>query len=256
MNLVSLIVIGIAAMLTLAFGIIFFVVMYQRRVIKHHQELKTINEQKEQELREASISAGEDERTRIASELHDDIGATLASIRLFLHGAGREGEDNAVFAQSKELLDETISKVRGISHSLHPATLHHLGLRGALQSFFDMIGKTGALAVQCRIQETLPRTEEKTELSLYRMVQELTNNILKHARATALQFDAYTQSGHMHMRIAHNGEGITDATFNDLVYKKDAIGLKNIVNRTRSVNGSIRFDKGEKEYYIDITIPL
>lgn len=243
-------------MLTLAFGIIFFVVMYQRRVIKHHHELKKINEEKEQELREASISAGEDERTRIASELHDDIGATLASIRLFLHGAGKEGDENMVFAQSKELLDETISKVRGISHSLHPATLQHLGLRGALQSFFDMIGKAGALTVQCRIQDGLPRIAEKTELSLYRMVQELTNNILKHANATILQFDASAENGQMALCITHNGEGITDADFNDLIYKKDAIGLKNIVNRTRSVNGDIRFEKGDKEYYIVITVPL
>ena len=225
MDLVSLTTAGIIAMLTLAFGIIFFVVLYQRRVIKHHEELKKINEQKEQELREASISAGEDERTRIASELHDDIGATLASIRLFLHGVGKEGDDNEVFTQSRELLDETISKVRGISHSLHPATLQHLGLRGALRSFYDMIAKSGALTVQCRIQEGLPRIGDKTELSLYRMVQELTNNILKHANATLLQFDATALTGQMILRITHNGAGITDTDFNDLIYKKDAIGL-------------------------------
>jgi two-component system, NarL family, sensor kinase len=251
----TLIIIGITAMLLLASGVVMFVILYQRRVINHHLELKKINEEKDQELREASISAGEDERTRIASELHDDIGATLASIRLFLHGAGNGGDGNMVFAQSKELLDETISKVRGISHSLHPATLQHLGLRGALQSFFDMIGKTGAITVLCRIQDGLPRIADKTELSLYRMVQELTNNILKHAHATILQFDASAANGQMNLLITHNGAGITDEDFNDLIYKKDAIGLKNIVNRTRSVNGDIRFEKGEKEYYIVITVP-
>lgn len=251
-----LIIIGISAMLLLASGIVMFVILYQRRMINHHIELKKINEQKEQELREASISAGEEERTRIASELHDDIGATLASIRLFLHGAGGEGAENLAFSQSKELLDETISKVRNISHSLHPATLHHLGLQGALRSFFGVIDKTGTVAVTCHIDTALPRTSEKTELSLYRMVQELTNNILKHAHPVQLGFVATTQNGEIKMRIAHNGTGITDKDFNELVYKKDAIGLKNIVNRIRSVNGHISFEKESKEYYIDISVPL
>ena len=82
---VSLFIIGIAAMLLLAFGIIFFVVMYQRRVIRHQQEIKVLYEQKQQELINASIQGEEQERMRIASELHDDVGATLSSVRLFLH---------------------------------------------------------------------------------------------------------------------------------------------------------------------------
>ncbi len=251
-----ILLICILAMCLLAAGIILFVVLYKRNAIRNHLQLKKINEEKEQELREASIRAGEEERTRIASELHDDIGATLASIRLFLHGAGGEGAESPAFSQSKELLDETISKVRNISHSLHPATLHHLGLQGALRSFFGVIDKTGAVAVTCHIDTALPRTAEKTELSLYRMVQELTNNILKHAHPAQLGFIAKAQHGEIKMRIAHNGTGITNKDFNELVYKKDAIGLKNIVNRIRSASGHISFEKEGNEYYIDISVPL
>jgi two-component system, NarL family, sensor kinase len=255
-NTTSLIIIGITAMLALASGIVMFVILYQRRVIRHHIELQEINDKKEQELRDASIQAEEQERTRIAGELHDDIGATLASIRLFMHGAGKDGDNKEVYQQSRQLLDETINKVRGISHSLHPATLHHLGLYPSLQSYFEMITKAGHLRITHDMQKDMPRLPDKIELSIYRIVQELVNNITKHADATVIHVYAQVQGNIFHMHMQHDGRGLTTQTFEEQVYKKGAIGLKNIVNRMQSVNGSIGFSQNEKDYSILINIPL
>ena len=80
---------------------------------------------------------------------------------------------------------------------------------------------------------------------MYRIVQELTNNIIKHAGATQLTFKCTVQSDSLLASISHNGSGLSDDTFNEHVYKKNAIGLKNIVTRLKSVNGSISFDNNK-----------
>src|SRR5687768_15823092 len=128
-NLSSLLLAGIGMMLLLSLGIIFFVILYQRRMLRHQMEIKHINERKQQELLQASIQSEEEERMRIASELHDDVGATLSSIRLFLHKAAQTSENPEMIHQSRALLDESIKKVRDISHKLQPATLQQLGLK-------------------------------------------------------------------------------------------------------------------------------
>ena len=111
-------------MLALSTGIILFVVQYQRKVIRHKQQLDVINRQKEKELTEAAIRAEEDERMRIAAELHDDVGATLASVRLYLRMANKEGAGSEAFEQSQQLIDETIGKIRSLSHRLQLSLIH------------------------------------------------------------------------------------------------------------------------------------
>lgn len=250
----SLAIIAIITMLILAFGIIFFVVLYQRRVIRHQQELKAIEAQKELELIQASLKGEENERDRIASELHDDVGATLASVKLFLHSQNEELGDKPVFIQSRDLIDETINKVRNISHRLQPSMLKQLGLRAALTSFFDSYNRSGTFHIHYHNQP-LPRLTEDTELGLYRIVQELVNNMVKHSGATQAVFVCYNDNGQLIAELQHNGDGLTEATFQEYVYKKNAIGLKNILNRLKAINGNITFGRTNDMYTTSITIP-
>ena len=254
MNLTSLIIIGIIAMLALAMGVILFVVMYQRRVIRHQVELKKIEEEKELELIQASIQSEEQERMRIATELHDDVGATLASARLFLHKKETETTDEAI-QQSKELLDESIQKIRSISHKLQPTTLYHLGLQTSLQSLSEIISKTGIVKLIYVKLADLPRLDAQLELSIYRIVQELINNSIKHGKATNITMQTNT-NGELNVKLSHDGNGLVHEEFENLVYKKGAIGLKNIVNRLKSINASILFGKEGEWFTIDITAPL
>jgi signal transduction histidine kinase len=241
-------------MLALAMGVILFVVMYQRRVIRHQVEIKKIQEQKELELIQAGIQSEEQERMRIATELHDDVGATLASARLFLHQK-ETATDEAAIQQSKELLDESIQKIRSISHKLQPSTLYHLGLQTSLQSLAEIISKTGVVKVIYIKLNDLPRLDAQLELSAYRIVQELMNNCIKHAHATdiTLQTDIGSE---LKIKLSHNGQGLSQEDYEELIYKKGAIGLKNIVNRLKSVNATIAFGKDGAWYTIEITAPL
>jgi two-component system, NarL family, sensor kinase len=252
-----LILLGIAAMMALSIGIILFVIMYQRRIIRHQLEIKAINDQKQQELINASLKGEEEERMRIASELHDDVGATLSSVRLFLHTAARTPEDVTILEQSRELLDDSIQKIRNISHKLQPSTLEHLGLHTSLQSHADLISRSGSLKFQYSSSVELPRLADNIEMAVYRIIQELTNNIIKHSHATDIHLKTVYNSGTLSIFLSHNGEGLTEEHYQEMIYKKGAIGLKNIVNRLKSINANIQFEKaGEQNYQIAISIPV
>jgi len=254
-NPVNLIILGIVAMLALAMGIVFFVVLYQRRMLRHQMELKLLNEQKQKELLQASIQSEEEERMRIASELHDDVGATLSSIRLFLHSASK-GKDPQLIDQSRALLDESIQKVRSISHKLQPSTLHRLGLKVSLEALADMVTKTGMLHMSCKMGK-LPELDETTALALYRIVQELLNNIIKHSNATDIHLESTRDGNVFCIALSHNGQGLTDESFSELIYKKGAIGLKNIVNRIEVINAVIRFRKvSDNLFETVISVPV
>lgn len=240
-------------MLCLAGGIVLFVLMYQTRAINHKLEIKDINEKKQLELLQASIQSEEEERTRIASELHDDVGATLSSVRLYLHKIDSE---NNLVNEAKNMLDESIHKVRGISHKLQPGILYHLGLQSALQSFCESFTKSGAITIVLIENDNLPRLSDNTGLALYRIVQELINNIIKHANATNVTISAVAINNSIELTVEHNGKGMDNDEFNEKTYKKGSLGLKNIVSRLNSVNGSINFALNTKATYtITVTIP-
>ncbi len=256
-DLPQLIIIGICAMLALAIGIIFFVILYQRRVISHQLELKKINEQKELELIQASIRSEEDERMRIAAELHDDVVATLASARLFLYKTKEALYDENVINQSKELLDQGIVRIRDISHKLQPASLQHLGLELSLRSLIETINKSAALSAAFNVNKQLPRTADNIELAIYRIVQELIANIIKHSAATAISLETDNTDQGLLILLTHNGQGMTQEMYESLIYKKGSTGLKNIVNRLKSINASIRFFfEPELGYKTELIIPL
>lgn len=255
-NLFELVAIGIAAMLLLVVGIIGFVVMYQRRVIRHQDDIRKINEQKQLELIQASLQGEEEERMRIAAELHDDVGATLSSVRLFLHAAQRS-TDPDIIGQSKELLDDSIGKIRDISHRLQPALLQQLGLQASLESFASMIDRSGVIRMHCNCPDPLPRLDEHIELSVYRIVQELTNNVIKHTGATALTVHVQLLPAQLHTILVHDGQGLTADTYHEHIYRKGAIGLKNIENRLKTMRATIDFDRaGDGAYRTIIHTPL
>jgi len=249
-----LVITAIAAMLLLAVGVIFFVILYQRRVIRHQQDIRRINEQKQLELIQAAIRGEEEERMRIASELHDDVGATLSSVRLFLHAAARH-PDSEIISRSRVLLDETIGKVRNISHALQPALLQQLGLQASVTSFISMVGKGSPLSVSYNPATPIPRLPDNVELCTYRILQELINNVIKHGSAHNIWVETSFDADTLSASVAHDGEGLTQADYEVLIYKAGAIGLKNIVNRLKSVNGQIMFGRQADRYCVTVTIP-
>jgi two-component system NarL family sensor kinase len=256
-NVTILIIVGSAGMLLLALVVVFFVVQYQKKTIRHQMELKAINERQQYELTRASIHSEEEERLRIASELHDDVASTLASVKVYLYSASFEADNREILNLSKELLNDGINKVRDISHKLQPVTLQHLGLEKALQSLILIYSRSGKMTTYVKAYGDIPRQTEEKELTLYRISQELINNTIKHALPSQLTLEMRMPAGMLELKFMHNGRGIDQEEFDQFVYKDEAFGLKNIVNRLKFINGAIKFEKfNDEKYSITVSSPL
>ncbi len=257
MKLEYLIVISIAIMSTMAWSVILFVVLHQRRVIRHQLELNELESKKQIELFQAAAQSEEEERQRIAAELHDDVGATLSSARLFLHQAEKHSTSPELIRQSGQLVDDSIRKVRDISHKLQPGTLQSLGLQTALQALSEVYKRSGSIKFDVLPANNIPRLDAHRELHVYRIVQELTNNILKHSKASFIVLQLSERSGDLVLTMQHDGSGLNDHSFNTLLKGKGGIGLKNISSRLQFIKGQIAFSQQSNNSFVtDLKIPL
>lgn len=241
-------------MLLLALGVILFVVMYQRKVIHHQLELEKINTQQQRKLIHASIQGEEEERTRIASELHDDVGADLSSVKLFLNRASKETPGKYV-EQSKQLLDISIQKLRNISYKLQPTTLFHLGLEQSIQNTADVINKSDSLQMDYIIKSKQTKLDKQALLYTYRILQELLNNLMKHAHANEVCVTTEQKTNCFSLLLEHDGQGLTQTDYEKKIYQIGSLGLKNIENRVKAINGSITYNKEGLLFSVLLKVP-
>lgn len=245
-------------MLLMAVGILVFVLKYQRQMFRHELEVNKLEEQKEKELLTAYMSGEEEERQRIAAELHDDVACTLASIKLLLSAAQENSEEAAELTQmSKQLLDESLDQVRGISHRLQPSFLVQARLEGAITNLFNRLHKSGKIDAQMVVANTIPLMPDNFELTLFRVTQEIVNNLLKHAGPLAMRLELVLKEGTIRIQIVHNGDGLDQNTFEDLAYNGSTVGLKNMLSRIKQIGGNIFFEKSTgRDWLITISAPI
>ena len=191
MNVTTVVILGTLAMLVLAVTIVAFVFVYQKKLIQRDLKIQKLKAEYQKELLKATIQAQEKERKRISQDLHDDIGAMLSTIRLSINGMvkGLSLSEQQVgkVQNTKSLIDETVRNVRRISHDLLPATLEEFGLSHALEQLFKKIETNTNLEVEYQLDHDLPKLDKAKELALYRITQELCNNIIKHANASSIE---------------------------------------------------------------------
>ena len=210
-------------------------------------------------LLNASIKLQEEERQRLAADLHDDAGPLLATVRLYLN-ENLVNQDKASQLQSiyqaRQIVDDTIQLVRNISHNLMPPTLKNFGLESAVNDLFQKISGSGSINASCRFHDYKDRLKEEKELIIFRVVQELINNILKHSNSSFIHLTQNTHEEKFYLRIHHDGRGIVQADFDKLNISNVGLGLKNITSRLRLINGNINFEKDISQTYYKVTIEL
>ena len=250
---------GTLGMLVLTVGLIIFIILHQKRVKKFNEKIQDMEKAQQRLLLNASIKLQEEERQRLAADLHVDAGPLLATARLYLN-ENLVNQDKATQLQSifqaRQIIDDTIQLVRNISHSLMPPTLKNFGLESAINDLFQKISGSGAINASSRFHEYKERLKEEKELIIFRVVQELINNILKHSNSSFIHLTQNVHAGKFYLRIHHDGRGLVQADFEKLNKSNVGLGLKNITSRLRVVDGNINFEKDISQTYYKVTIEL
>ena len=258
-GITSIMFFGTIGMLTLAVGLIVFIIFHQRKVIRYQGTLQRMEQDQQRMLLNASIRLQEEERQRLAADLHDDAGPLLATARLYLN-ENLVNMDKASQLQSiynaKQIIDDTIQLIRNISHSLMPPTLKNFGLESAVNDLFQKISGSGSLNASCRFHDYKERLKTEDELILFRVLQELINNILKHSNASFIHVTQNINGDRFFPRLHHDGRGLTQADFEKLNKSPVGLGLKNIQSRLKLLSGNIYFEKDVSQTYYKVTIEL
>jgi len=250
---------GTIGMLALTIGLIVFIIFHQRKVIRYQLKLQRMEQDQQKLLLNASIRLQEEERQRIAADLHDDAGPLLATARLYLN-ENLVNLDKTTQLQSiynaKSIIDDTIQLIRNISHSLMPPTLKNFGLESAVNDLFQKISGSGSMNASSRFHDYRERLQAENELIIFRVIQQLVNNILKHSNASFIHLTQNTSGDKFFIRLHHDGRGITQNDFNKLNKSNVGLGLKNIQSRLKVLHGKIFFEKDMSQTYYKVTIEL
>ncbi len=205
--------------------------------IKANNKQRKFNEQLKEEQRKRFLEVlqtQENERSRIASDLHDGVGHLLSAIKLNLSALSAENNnDKSITDNLGKMVDSASLEVRQISHELMPQSLTELNIISALNELANRINKSNSITVIVSSQNEITDISKKTQIVVYRIIQEILNNILKHAKASAVDINLTHSESKLFLVIQDNGIYFDE----NAIKNSDGIGWKNIRARIEMFNG-------------------
>ena len=241
---VALFGVGTAVLLLLAVGLILFTTRYQRRLLEQQARARELEADLQRRLLETVLRTQEEERRRIARDLHDDVGTTLSALKMQVYALsmGTDGPDELT-----PVLDDVIQRVRTISGQLLPATLEKFGLAPALRALAQQLDSlTPGLTIEfvesgSSASGPLASAGRPTELILYRITQELLGNAIKHAHASLIQVELAADPAHLRLEARDNGRGFDygQARLRPASDQPGGLGLLSLESRVGSIHGQL-----------------
>jgi len=253
----NLIIVSICIMVAIALSIIVLFNTSQRRIMSELQKAHDNKLSLQKMLLENTVAVQERERNRIARELHDNIGSQLSIMNLSLNVlkslATFKPKELLVIDQISDSLTSSIETTRNISHELFPATISKFGINTALQALATSVERAGVIDVDMQISHEWEQIEQSKVIHIYRVVQELINNTIKHAEAENIVIKSWTEAVNIIIRYQDDGNGLSADYKN---YK--GIGLGNIQTRIGLLDGqfTLQNDQYGDGYKAIITIPF
>ncbi len=245
-NQYTLIIIGSCLLLLMGIVLIIFVAYYQQQQLKKNlqqqKEIQELKSEMQRQLLESALEVQEVERVRIAKDLHDEVGAMLSVTKLSLNQLLRKLDNVEELVpmglHTREMLEQSIGQVRRISKELVPSTLDEFGLMSAIDEFIQKVHFASETLFIFSHEgiDSNQRFDRKIELAIYRIVQELVNNALKHAEAQEITLKLATEVNKIIFTFTDDGKGFDF----ERVRKnpKSGLGMRNIESRLSVISGT------------------
>lgn len=225
----------ITSVLVMLFSVLVILLLLRRKQFALQQRKAEILHQRE--LTRQIIVAQDREREAIGHELHDNVNQILTSIKLYLELIAQDKEQHGHLApQAAALAKSAIAEIRNLSHRLSAPTLSNGSLVESLQSLATTVGESAGIQVIVDSASYRRDLAMEQKITLYRIVQEQINNILKHSGATEVLIQLVQEENHTVLLIGDNGKGFSDRP------GTDGIGLKNMFTRADLLNGTMTID--------------
>ena len=256
-----LILLGIFFTFTLSVGVIFILSYFKKKTeflrSIHEMELKN----KELELMNAVVQAQETERTKIARNLHDEVGSILSMAQQNLSVAIKQVPEDSPFLEDVEftmdVLEQSVAKIRSISHGMLPHFLVKFGLQKALERLMEQTQKT--LGNPCSFSSSIDGKlvlPQQAEIHFYSIALELLNNLLKHARPQSVHLFLDRSKQHLLLKITHDGVAISQSDYEYLLHHGDGMGLESVSHRLTLIAGELQYQRHALGGTIELAMPL
>ncbi len=212
---------------------------YQKQKLQK-QRISELETEQRLSAAQAVLKGEEQERARLAKDLHDGLSGMLSGIKYSLQDMKGDlimtDENRQAFERSMDMLDSSIQEMRRVAHNMMPEVLVRYGLDKALKDYTAEINKAGLVKVVYQSMGMENEVMEKsTALAIYRIVQELLNNVIKHAQATEALVQLFSENGKLVVNVEDNGKGFDTK----LSEEKGGMGWRNIRSRAELLNGKI-----------------
>jgi len=229
----------VASMVGLVLILVLLYRNYRHRQKIQQAKIEELETEKQLLAAQSLLKGQEDERSRLAKDLHDGLGGMLSGVKLQL-GAMKGNiiltqENSALFNSALEKLDQSISEMRRVAHNMMPETLVRLGLEQALQEYCDGLSQQQEFTIHCVFSGMEKRLNHVKEVVIYRIVQELVNNAVKHSGATSILVQLMRHDEeHLQITVEDNGKGFIPEEAGH-----HSAGLRNISSRVKYLNGKM-----------------
>ena len=239
----------------------------ERRVAERTHELATKNAEMEtqteivQQLSVRLLQAGDEERRRIARDLHDSAGQTLTAVGLNLAAIEREAKEVApgvasTAAESRMLVKQLIEEIRTLSYLLHPPLLEESGLISAISWLAGGITKRSQIDVKLELADEIGRLPQDLELAVFRIVQECLANVYRHSGSKSATIRLDRDSQELLLQVEDEGRGMSPQQLSALQTSGSGVGLRGIQERIRPFSGSFDIQSNRNGTKIEVKFPL
>ncbi len=202
------------------------------------------------------IKTQEEERNRVASDLHDSIGQQISALKFYFDSIQKQKDDKlreVLLKKTEALIDNVSDEIRNICFQLMPRSVEKFGIVDSIKQLADLIHFSTGIAFELKLEESKIKLDQNVAMSVYRIIQEFVNNSIKHAKCKHITITLSIKSTTLLLNMADDGIGFKDGVGK----RKGGNGLDNINLRVKYLNGDVEFiSEKDKGVMLNINIPL